>query len=99
MRTKTKTFFRLDIFSTFRSVHTLIFTYVSYIVIGLHEKPENFYREKRSVALVTGHLLTFLVVLSLFGDYANISNDTEQNYIIIKRKLKTVSYVTLQGAR
>ena len=67
MRTKTKTFFRLDIFSTFRRVHTLIFTYVSYIVIGLHEKPENFYREKRSVALVTGHLSTFLVVLSLVG--------------------------------
>ena len=62
-----KLFFWLDIFSTFRSVHTLIFTYVSYIVIGLHEKPENIYREKRSVALVTGHLLTFLVVLSLVG--------------------------------
>ena len=60
-----KLFLRLDIFSTFRSVPTLIFT--SYIVIFLHEKPENFYREKRSVALVTGHLLTFLVVLSLFG--------------------------------
>ena len=60
-----KLFLRLDIFSTFRGVHTLIFTYVPYIVIGLHEEPENFYKEKRSVAFVTGHLFTFLVVLSL----------------------------------
>ena len=59
-----KLFLRLDIFSTFRGVHTLIFTYVPYIVIGLHEEPENFYKEKRSVAFVTGHLFTFLVVLS-----------------------------------
>ena len=28
---------------------------MSSIVIGLHEKPENFYREKPSVALATGH--------------------------------------------
>ena len=60
-----KLFLRLDIFSTFRGVHTLIFTYVPYIVIGLHEEPANFYREKQSVAFVTGHLLTFLVVLFL----------------------------------
>ena len=60
-----KLFLRLDIFSTFRGVHTLIFTYVPYIVIGLHEEPANFYREKRSVAFVTGHLITFLMVLSL----------------------------------
>ena len=60
-----KLFLRLDIFSTFRGVHTLIFTYVPYIVIGLHEEPENLYKEKRSVAFVTGHLFTFLVVLSL----------------------------------
>ena len=52
--------------STFRGVHTLIFTYVPYIVIGLHhEEPANFYREKQSVAFVTGYLLTFLVVLFL----------------------------------
>ena len=62
-----KLFLRLDIFSTFRGVHTLIFTYVPYIVIGLHEEPENFYKEKRSVAFVTGHLFTFLVVFSLIG--------------------------------
>ena len=62
-----KLFFRLDIFSTFKSVHTLIFINVSYIVIDFYEKPEDFYRKKRSVALVTGHLLTFLVVLSLVG--------------------------------
>ena len=60
-----KLFLRLDIFSTFRGVHTLIFTYVPYIVIGLHEEPANFYREKRSVAFVTGLLITFLMVLSL----------------------------------
>ena len=34
-----KLFLRLDIFSRFRGVHTLIFTYVPYIVIGLHEEP------------------------------------------------------------
>ena len=37
-----KLFLRLDIFSTFRGAHTLIFTYVPYIVIGLHEEPANF---------------------------------------------------------
>ena len=62
-----KLFLQLDAFSTFRGVHTLIFTYVPYIVIGLHEEPENFYKEKRSVAFVTGHLFTFLVVFSLIG--------------------------------
>ena len=38
---------------------------MSYIVIGLQEEPANFYREKRSVVFVTGHLFTFLMVLSL----------------------------------
>ena len=28
---------------------------MSSIAIGLHEKPDNFYREKPSVALATGH--------------------------------------------
>ena len=60
-----KLFLRHKIFSTFRGVHSLIFTYVPYIVIGLQEEPANFYREKRSVAFVTGHLFTFLMVLSL----------------------------------
>ena len=47
-----KLFLRLDIFSTFRSVHILIFSHVPYIVIGLvREEPANFYREKRRVAL------------------------------------------------
>ena len=46
-----------------------------YIVIGLHEEPENFYREKRSVALVTGDLFTFFggFISRRFGDYANIN--------------------------
>ena len=36
------------------------------VVIRLHMEPANFYREKRrSVAFVTGHLFTFLMVLSL----------------------------------
>ena len=52
-------FLRLVILSTLRGVHTLIFTYVPYIVIGLHEEPANSY------TFVTGHLITFLVVLSL----------------------------------
>ena len=58
-------FLRLDAISTFRGVHTLIFTYVPHTDICLHREPANFYREKRSVAFVTGHLFTFLVVLSL----------------------------------
>ena len=50
----------------FRGVDTLIFPYVPYIVTGLvHEEPANFYREKRRVAFVTGHLFTCVVVLSL----------------------------------
>ena len=36
-----------------------------YIVNGLREEPANSFGEKRSVALVTGHLFNFLVVLSL----------------------------------
>ena len=58
-------FLRLDAISTFRGVHTLIFTYVPHTDICLNGEPANFYREKRSVAFVTGHLFTFLVVLSL----------------------------------
>ena len=47
---------------------------MSYIVIGLHEEPDNFYGEKRSVALVTGNLFFFGGFISLrFGDYANIN--------------------------
>ena len=62
-----KLFPRQDIFSTFSGVHTLNF-------IGPHEEPSNFYGEKRSVAFVTSHLFTFLMVFisRLFGDYANI---------------------------
>ena len=41
------------------------FSHVPWIVIGLDEVPANFYREKRSVAFVTGYLFNFLVVLSL----------------------------------
>ena len=58
-------FLWFDIFSTFRGVHPLIFTYVPYIVIGLHEELANFYRKKQSIAFATGHLITFLVVLFL----------------------------------
>ena len=61
-----KLFLRLDMFSTFRGVHALIFPYGPYIVVGLvDEEPANFYREKQRVAFVTGHLFTFLVILSL----------------------------------
>ena len=63
-----KIFLRLDIFSTFRGVHRE----VSSIVIGLHEKPDNFYREKPSVALATGYCHFFGGFISRrFGDYAN----------------------------
>ena len=37
---------------------------VWWLVIGLHEEPANFCREKRSVAFVTSHFFTFLVALS-----------------------------------
>ena len=59
-----KLFLRLDAFSTFRGVHNW-FSHMCLIL--LHEEPENFYKEKRSVAFVTGHLFTFLVVFSLIG--------------------------------
>ena len=58
-------FLRLDAISTFRGVHTLILTYVPHTDVCLYGEPANFYREKRSVAFVAGHLFTFLVVLSL----------------------------------
>ena len=65
----------IDIFSTFRSVHTLIFPYVPCNVNGLHEEEANFYREKRSVTFVTGHFFLFFYdfISHLFGDYANIN--------------------------
>ena len=59
-----KLFLLLHLFSTFRGVHTLIFTYVPHVVIGLYKEPANFYREKRSISFVTGHLFTFVLVLS-----------------------------------
>ena len=74
MRTKTKTVpSTWYIFKVQKCTHTDL--YVSYIVIGLHEEPENFYREKRSVALTTGDLFTFFggFISRRFGDYANIN--------------------------
>ena len=59
-----KLFLLLHLFSTFRGVHTLIFTYVPHVVIGLYKEPANFYREKRSISFVTGHLFAFVLVLS-----------------------------------
>ena len=35
------------------------------LLVGFHKEPANSYREKRSVAFVTGPLFTFLMVLSL----------------------------------
>ena len=70
-----KLYLLIDIFSTFRSVHTLIFTYVPCNVNGLHEEEANFYREKRSVTFVTGHFFLFFYdfISHLFGVYANIN--------------------------
>ena len=56
--------FDLKQFPRSRGVNTLIFTYVPHTDICLHGEAANFYREKRSVAFVTGHLFTFLVILS-----------------------------------
>ena len=36
-----------------------------HVVDGLHEELANFYKEKRCVAFVSGHLFTLPVVLSL----------------------------------
>ena len=62
-------------FSTFRGLHKLILTYVSYIVIGLREEPANFCREKAKrwfrdwpFAYFSGGCISYL-----FGDYANIN--------------------------
>ena len=40
-------FLLTKIFSTFRGVPILIFTYVPYIAIGLHKEPANIYGEMR----------------------------------------------------
>ena len=63
-----KLFLLLDLLSTFRSVHTLIFTYMCLVLLLAYmsfEELANFSREKESVAFLTGHLFTFLLVLSL----------------------------------
>ena len=76
MRTKTKTVpSNWYIFNVQRCTHTDFHMCRSYIVIGLHEEPENFYREKRSVTPVTGNLFTFFggFISRRFGDYANIN--------------------------
>ena len=51
--------------TTYLASRNRFFTYIHHVVFGLHEEPANFLREKRSVAFVTGHLFSFLVVLSL----------------------------------
>ena len=67
--------FELIYFNVQRCTHTDFHMCRSYIVIGLHEEPDNFYREKRSVTLVTGNLFTFFggFISRRFGDYANIN--------------------------
>ena len=65
MRTETKTVPSTWYIFNFQGC-THKFFHVPYIIIGLvHEEQTNFYREKRRVAFMTGHLFTFLVVLSL----------------------------------
>ena len=56
-----KLFLPLKIFSTFRGVHTLIFTYVPYIAIGLHEEPANIYGETREWAGSQGPLICHVI--------------------------------------
>ena len=53
-----KLFPPLNIFSTFRGVPTLIFTYVPYIAIGLHEEPANIYGEMHEWAGSQGPLIS-----------------------------------------
>ena len=66
MRTETKTVASTwYIFNVLGCTHCFSHTCLILLLAGLHEEPANFYREKRSVAFVTGHLFTFLVVLSL----------------------------------
>ena len=98
-----KLFFRLEIFSTFRGVHTLIFTYVLYIFIGLQEEPANFYWEKRSVTIVTGHLFTFLTVLSLICSVTTqilvSENQTIWRLKILLRTIVTALLITKCNGR
>ena len=68
-------FLRIDIFSTFKGLHKLILTYVSYIVIGLHQEPANFCREKAKRWFRDWPFVYFSggCISYLFGDYANIN--------------------------
>ena len=66
MRTETKTVPSTWYIFNVQGCTRTYFSILPYIVIGLmHEGPANSYREKRRVAFVSGHLFTFLVVLSL----------------------------------
>ena len=66
MRTETKTVPSTWYIFNVQGCTRTYFSILPYIVIGLmHEGPANSCREKRRVAFVSGHLFTFLVVLSL----------------------------------
>ena len=80
MRTETKTvlstwyIYIYFFFSTFRGVHTLIFTYVPYIVISLHGGPANFNWESEALFLwLAISLLSGGFISNLFGDYEKIN--------------------------
>ena len=61
MRTETKT---VSSTSSIFNVQGCILTDFLITDIGLHEEPANFYREKRIVAFVTGHLFTFICLVT-----------------------------------
>ena len=90
-----KLFLRLDIFSTFRDVHTLIFTYVPYIVFGLHEELASFYRERvirtgdktvylDKFSIITNTLLMWMVCRGLtifFAEADKFSNAPPTKFV------------------
>ena len=63
-----KLFLRLDISSTFRRVHTLIFTYVPYVVIGLHEEtaPQTYTHQQKGNCLPNDFRPSYLQPTQLF---------------------------------
>ena len=69
-----------------------------YIIINLNDELANFYREKRSVAVVTGHLFTFLVVLSLISLMTSQTLICENQTILrLEIRLRTIETAFLKS--
>ena len=78
---RSKLFLRLDIFSTFRGVHRLIFPYVPYTVIGLvHREPANVFLGKAKSCFRDWPFVYFSsgFISHVFGDDANTHTPTKR---------------------